>query len=205
MKIAVIDYGMGNILSVVKALERFADCVLVVNGAFDPKDFDKFVLPGVGAFGDAVEGLKNKGLWDSVEGVFKLGKPYLGICLGMQLLSKASDESAGVYGFGVFNVVVKKFSPTVDKKVPQMGWNKVFLEKRDPLFEGISDGSFFYFCHSFYVPENVSEDYILAKTDYITSYVSALRKDKIWAVQFHPEKSQKLGLKVIENFVNRCF
>lgn len=204
MRIAVIDYGMGNIRSVAKALEKVGADVVVVDREFDPSDFDKFVLPGVGAFGDTVEGLKGRGLWNVVEHILKDGYPYLGICLGMQILCKASEESPGVEGFGIIPETVKRFLPSREMKVPHMGWNRVDIKEQDPVFDGIDTGAYFYFCHSFYIPSTIEGNLIIATTDYSAEFVSALRVGSAYGVQFHPEKSQSLGLRLLENFVQRC-
>lgn len=204
MKVAVIDYGMGNIRSVAKALERVGADVTVVSSEFAPLDFDKVVLPGVGAFGDTVEGLISKGLWKPLKDVLDNGQPYLGICLGMQILCTESEESPGVLGLGLIKTKVKRFVPERDIKVPHMGWSQVKIKKRDCLFREIEDDSFFYFCHSFYVPINIGDDYILSTCDYGIDFVSSLKIKNAWGVQFHPEKSQTLGLKLLEDFVYRC-
>ncbi len=200
MRIAVIDYGSGNIRSVAKALERVGAEVEVLDSAFDLSRFDKFVLPGVGAFGDTVDGLRSRGLWDVVVEIIKNDLPYLGICLGMQILCRGSEESPGYQGLGLFDVEVRRFSPDKEHKVPQMGWNQV-NHNQDPLFSGIPLGGYFYFCHSYYVPLKVGAEFVISKTDYTLTYASGLRKGNVIGVQFHPEKSQTLGLKLLENFV----
>ncbi len=202
VRVAVIDYGSGNIRSVSKALERLGAEVEVMGAGFDPQDFDKFVLPGVGAFGDTVQGLKERGLWDVVASILERGLPYLGICLGMQILCKASEESEGVEGFGLFPATVRRFRPSPECKVPQMGWNQVFWEGESPrLFSGIPNGSYFYFCHSYYVPIDEVGDGLLAWTEYGLRYASAVGRGRIMGVQFHPEKSQRLGLELLRNFL----
>ncbi len=202
VRVAVIDYGSGNIRSVSKALESLGARVEVVSSPFDTEDFDKFVLPGVGAFGDTVQGLKERGLWDVVASILKRGLPYLGICLGMQILCRSSEESEGVEGFGIFPATARRFRSSPDCKVPQMGWNQVFFEDgKDPLFSGIPNGSYFYFCHSYYVPIDELDEGLLAWTEYGLRYASAVVKGRTYGVQFHPEKSQRLGLELLRNFL----
>ncbi len=201
MRVAVIDYGSGNIRSVAKALEKMGVEVAVVKDPFDASDFDKFVLPGVGAFGDTVDKLKAQGLWDIVKEIVFTDRPYLGICLGMQILCKGSEESKGYEGLGLFNVEVKRFKPAKNCKVPQMGWNQVW-HNGDNLFTDIPSGSYFYFCHSYYVPlGEMDPKVVIGKTDYNLTYVSALRRGNVIGVQFHPEKSQSIGLKLLKNFL----
>lgn len=158
---------------------------------------DKVVLPGVGAFGDCMDNLKKYGLIDAVVDFVKSGKPFLGICLGLQLLFTYSEEFGPVEGLNLVKGKVVRFPKGL--KVPHMGWNQVEMVRENPLLKGIKDGDFFYFVHSYYVvPEN--EEVVSTFTDYSIKFVSMINKDNIFACQFHPEKSQKVGLKVLDNF-----
>lgn len=196
--IVVIDYGMGNLRSVAKALAKVGAKVVVSSRPADIKKAEKIVLPGVGAFGDAVKELKRRRLFNPIKEEVKKGKPFLGICLGMQLLLEKSSENPGVKGLGLIKGAVKRFSKKV--KVPQIGWNQIKIKKGCPLFEGIPNSSYVYFCHSYYaVPKN--KNVVATRTSYNVNFASAVYDKNIFAVQFHPEKSQKLGLKILRNFV----
>jgi len=199
--IAVIDYGMGNLRSVGKALEYVGADVVITGEPSKLKDSRALVLPGVGAFRDAVKNLKGKGIWDVVIEEVKKGKPLLGICLGLQLLFEKSYEFGETEGLGLIKGEVIKFNLPPEFKIPHMGWNQVFKKKESPLLEGIKEGEFFYFVHSYYVkPEE--EGVVLTKTDYGgLFFTSSIEKDNVFATQFHPEKSQRAGLKLLENFV----
>ncbi len=199
--IAVIDYGMGNLRSVGKALEYVGADVVITGEPSKLKDSRALVLPGVGAFRDAVKNLKGKGIWDVVLEEVKKGKPLLGICLGLQLLFEKSYEFGETEGLGLIKGEVIKFNLPPEFKIPHMGWNQVFKKKESPLLEGIKEGEFFYFVHSYYVkPEE--EGVVLTKTDYGgLFFTSSIEKDNVFATQFHPEKSQRAGLKLLENFV----
>jgi len=197
--IAVIDYGMGNLRSVSKALEHVGADVVVTDDPQKLKIAKGLVLPGVGAFRDAVRNLKEKGLWEAIVEEVHKGKPFLGICLGLQLLFEKSYEFGEAEGFGFIKGEVVKFELPEDYKIPHMGWNQVYKKKDSVLLEGIKEGEFFYFVHSYYVkPE--SEEVKLTETDYGIYFTSSIEKENIFATQFHPEKSQKAGLKVLENF-----
>ncbi|OGX32310.1 MAG: imidazole glycerol phosphate synthase, glutamine amidotransferase subunit [Omnitrophica WOR_2 bacterium RIFCSPLOWO2_12_FULL_46_30] len=199
--IAIIDYGMGNLRSVAKALEAAgAKNVKVTSSAGLILRADKLVLPGVGAMQEAMRELRKLRLLEVIKkNIFR--KPFLGICLGLQLLFSESQEGGKVRGLGIFKGGVKRFSRKL--KVPQMGWNQIRIknqESRIKNFKNIPDNSYFYFCHSYYViPEDKS--IIIATTDYGREFVSAIAKDNLFACQFHPEKSQRLGLRLLENFV----
>ncbi len=199
--IAIIDYGMGNLRSVEKALEvSGAKDVFVTSKLKDIKKADKIVMPGVGAMKEAMQALRKLRLIEPLK-VIITQKPYLGICLGLQLLFEKSEEGRSTKGLGIFKGRVVKFPDKV--KVPHMGWNELRVKGeglRGKLLKNIPDNSYFYFCHSYYVePEDKS--IILAQTGYGFDFTSAICKDNIFAVQFHPEKSQRLGLKLLENFV----
>lgn len=199
--LAIIDYGMGNLRSVSKALEAAgAPDVRIVSEAKEILKADKIVLPGVGAMGEAIAALRRLRLIEPIkESIFR--KPFLGICLGLQLLFTESEEGGRVKGLGIFKGKVKRFSERL--KVPHMGWNQV--EQRNtgsPILEGIPDNSFFYFCHSYYVvPDDKS--IIASKTGYGKEFVSSINKDNLFACQFHPEKSQAMGLRLLKNFVRQ--
>ena len=202
--IAVIDYGLGNLKSVSKALEAVGAEVEVTNNSEKIAEAKAIVLPGVGAFHRGVENLKSMGIVPSIFKAIGQGKPFLGICLGLQLLFAESEEHGSPKGLDIIKGRVKRFS--ADVKVPHMGWNTIkqtsdHRPQTIDLFKAIPEESYFYFVHSYYVePEN--ENVIAATTDYGKEFVSAINKDNIWGVQFHPEKSGELGLKVLKNFLS---
>jgi glutamine amidotransferase len=226
--IAIIDYGMGNLRSVEKGFRKVGVDVTVTNSPVIVRKADAVVLPGVGAFKDCMRELTNLELIDAVVDSIKKGKPYLGICLGLQVLFSESEEFGKCRGIDVLRGTVVKFdfgtkgqeagvssqgsgkttqnselktlnSQLSTLKVPHMGWNEIKIQKNNPLFEGIPDKSYFYFVHSFYVvPEDTS--IISTTTDYGIEFTSSVRKDNIFAVQFHPEKSQAMGLQMLKNF-----
>jgi glutamine amidotransferase len=199
--IAIIDYGMGNIHSVRKALESCGGKTLVTNNPEDIERCEKLVLPGVGAFADAISEIKKQGLAQVIKKNIKKGKAFLGICLGMQLLFESSLESPKIKGLGLLKGEVKKFLPKKGLKIPHMGWNQIEIKNTAcPILQGIKDKSFVYFCHSYY-PRPLDKKIIAATTDYGADFASIICKDNIYAMQFHPEKSQAIGLKIIENFV----
>ncbi len=199
--IAIIDYGMGNIHSVRKALENAGARVSVTGEPSELRKADKIVLPGVGAFGDAMYALSRGGLADEIRHLIKDGRIFLGICLGMHLLFDSSEESVGVPGLGVIPGVVVRFPAWPGLKVPHMGWNQFKLRKSDcPLFRGMRDGASVYFCHS-YFPVAKDTAVVAASTEYGQDFASILWYNNVFAMQFHPEKSQADGLRLIENFV----
>ena len=195
--IAIVDYGMGNLRSVQKGFQKVGVDVTVTSHPQVIDDAEAVVLPGVGAFRDCIRNLTDLSLTDAVVRSIQKGKPYLGICLGMQVLFSESEEFGRCRGLDIFRGKVVRFGTGM--KVPHMGWNTVTIEKRPPVFEGIEDNSYFYFVHSFYV---VSEDrdIISGTTDYHGRFTSMVWKDNIVATQFHPEKSQELGLKILKGF-----
>ncbi len=209
-KIVVIDYGMGNLRSVSKALERLGGSVTVSG---DPKELagaEKVVLPGVGAFGAAMRELNAQGLVEPIKAAIASGKPYLGICLGLQLLFRTSEEAAGTAGLGVLEGEVKRFevngaSTDARLKIPHMGWNQVeavgeAAAGRCPLLRGMEAGSFVYFVHSYY-PRPADRSITALETDYGVRFASMVWRGNLYATQFHPEKSQAVGLTVLENFL----
>ncbi|AEU09448.1 imidazole glycerol phosphate synthase subunit HisH [Blattabacterium sp. (Cryptocercus punctulatus) str. Cpu] len=194
MKIIIIKYPAGNVQSVLFSLERIGVDAFVTDSIESIKNAEKVILPGVGEANFAMKYLKEKKL-DII--LSKLEQPVLGICLGMQLLCKYSEESS-TNCIGIFDLLIKKFqSENKNHKIPQIGWNTIDTLK-GPLFENIPDGSYQYFVHSYYAPLG---KYTIAKTDYIVSYSSALQKKNFYAVQFHPEKSSYVGHKILENFI----
>ena len=201
--IAIIDYGMGNIHSVKKALELFGAKIKVSNNPKEISACEKLVLPGVGAFGDAMQELEKQDLVDLIKDAVKNKKPFLGICLGMQLLFEKSEEAPKGKGLGIIKGEVKKF-PSSDLKVPHMGWNNLRRKKENcPLLKEITGNSYVYFCHSYY-PQPEDQNTVAAVTDYGLDFTSVVWKDNVYGAQFHPEKSQSVGLKMLENFVNLC-
>jgi glutamine amidotransferase len=195
--IAIVDYGMGNLRSVEKGFQKVGVEVTVTSSPRVIDNADAVVLPGVGAFRDCIRNLTDLSLTESVVRSIEKGKPYLGICLGLQVLFSESEEFGRCKGLDIFRGRVVRFGAGM--KVPHMGWNTVSIEKRPPVFEGIEDNSYFYFVHSFYV---VPEDrgIVAGTTDYNGSFTSMIWKDNVFATQFHPEKSQGLGLIILKDF-----
>lgn len=209
MKIAIIDYESGNLKSVSKAVELASNNILnksdvkIINSANELKNFDKIVLPGQGSFKQCYQSLLSiEGMIDELtSAVLEKQKPILGICVGMQLFSSFGEEDGGSKGFDWIKGKVNKINLT-DKnlKLPHMGWNNISINQKSKLFSGIENESHFYFVHSFaFDVEN--EQFISATTNYSTEIVSAVEKDNIFGTQFHPEKSQANGIKILENFV----
>ncbi len=196
--IAVVDYGRGNLRSVQKALEQVGARVVVTRVPETIAGADKLVLPGVGAFADCMDNLKRLALVEPIMEFLSTGKPFLGICLGLQLLFTESEEFGVSRGLDVIPGRVVRFPQGL--KVPHMGWNTVEIWREDcPLLRGIEEGGYFYFVHSYYVvPFDLSV--VATSTVYGVEYTSMIWKDNIFATQFHPEKSQRLGLKILENF-----
>ena len=204
MQIAIIDYGMGNIHSVAKAFQFCGAKAVVTNNKKQIAACQKLVLPGVGAFDDAVSELEKQDLIGLIKDEIKNKKPFLGICLGMQLLLEASQEAKEKKGLGVFCGEIVKFSPSNGEKIPHMGWNDLKIVAKDcPLLFGVGENSQVYFCHSYY-PKLASQKVVAARTFYGVEFSSVLWHDNIYGVQFHPEKSQAVGLKMIKNFVEKC-
>jgi glutamine amidotransferase len=201
--IAIVDYGMGNLRSVAKALEAIGEESLITSRPEDLRAASHLILPGVGAFGQCAANLRSTGLVETMtEEVRERGKPFLGICVGMQLLVDRSDEGGDDRGLGWFAGIVRKFDSAPDRKVPHMGWNDVIAPPAaDAMFKGMRN-RVFYFVHSYFV-DFKDRSNIAATCDYGVSFPAALTVDNIWAVQFHPEKSQQNGLKLLQNFVAR--
>ncbi len=200
--IALLDYGSGNIRSVMNALRHEGAPVELIDSPDRLADAQAVVLPGVGAFGDCVRGLQWRGLWEPVRDWLAADKPFLGICVGYQMLFESSEESPGVRGFGFFAGAVKRFT-TPGLKVPQIGWNQ--LEFTDPahlLWSGLPGQSHVYFVHSYFpVPED--EAIVTSRATYGESFAASAARGRICAVQFHPEKSQAAGLRILRNFLTK--
>jgi len=199
--IAIIDYGMGNLRSVQKGFERMGREAVVTRDARTILDAGKVVLPGVGAFPDCMRNLEEYGLIDAVQKSIASGKPFLGICLGLQLLRTESEEFGLSKGLDIIKGRVIRFKGAEfkDLKIPHMGWNSASIKRRPPAMADVPDNSYFYFVHSFHVvPED--KGVIATTTNYGIEFVSSIWKDNIFAVQFHPEKSQALGLSILKRF-----
>jgi glutamine amidotransferase len=205
--IAIIDYGMGNLRSVQKGFEKIGAEAIVTADPQVVLQADKVVLPGVGAFRDCMRNLEQTGFVEPILRIISEGRPFLGICVGMQLLFTDSVEFGLYQGLNVIPGHVLRFPDDMrvaaeDLKVPQMGWNQLLFKRRPPAFEGIADGSNVYFVHSYYVkPDN--DDVIATTTDYGIEFCSSVWKDNIVATQFHPEKSQDVGLRILKNFAEQ--
>ncbi len=198
--ISIIDYGMGNLSSVYKALKKLGADVSITDKVQEIRNSEALILPGVGHFGDGMKNLKSSGMFEIIKEGISSGKPFLGICLGMQLLMDESEEAPGVAGLGIFKGKVVKF-PKSSLKVPHMGWNDISVVRKNPTLKGIPDNTFFYFVHSYYVkPKNA--DVIAATCTYGVDFAACLGKDNIFATQFHPEKSQEAGLLILENWIH---
>ena len=195
----VVDYGMGNLKSVFSAFWLFTDKVKISDKPEDVEKAEKIVIPGVGAFGKAVENLKRKGLWDILIDQKKKGKPIFGICLGFQILFERSDESPGVEGLSFLKGNVIFLGKIGMNPVPNMGWVETWIDTSTPIFKGLSEQEFFYYAHSFFVEP--SEGKKIAHFKFNGKEIcTGIWNDNVFGVQFHPEKSGKTGLKVIENF-----
>ena len=203
MKIAIIDYGMGNIHSVAKAIQVYGAEPVISNKKKDISSADKIIFPGVGAFDDAMSELKKLDLIGVIREQVDRKKPFLGICLGMQLLLESSQEAKANQGLGILAGQVVKFSARQGLKVPHMGWNDFKVVAKDCLLLNGLDGGQVYFCHSYY-PQPSDKSVIAATCDYGVEFGCVLWKENVYGVQFHPEKSQAIGLKIIKNFVELC-
>jgi glutamine amidotransferase len=199
-KIVIIDYGMGNLRSVQKGFEHVRSEAEVTRNKKEIERASAVVLPGVGAFKDCMQNLEKFGLIDPLVRSIEKGKPYLGICLGLQILFSESEEFGSQKGLDLVRGKVVKFRPDPDHKVPHMGWNTIEKEREVPLLQGIESGDFFYFVHSYYVIPQENQ-WIATFTPYGEPFVSSIWKENIFATQFHPEKSQQKGLRILENFV----
>lgn len=203
--IAIIDYGMGNLRSVQKGFEKMGVEAIVTGKPEQVAQAGGVVLPGVGAFADAMTNLRLSGMDKAVYQAVAARKPFLGICLGQQLLFDVSEEWGLTKGLGIFRGRVRRLPDGL--KVPHMGWNQAEIQRPDPLLEGVPGSSSFYFVHSYYVdPEE--QEVVLTRTDYGISFASIVGRDNVYGIQFHPEKSSGMGLKILENFgrmVEKCY
>ncbi len=208
-RIAIVDTGSGNLRSVAKAIEEVGGVATITADASTIRSADRVVVPGQGAIGSFISAMHERGLEDALREVIHSGRPFLGICLGLQILFDESDEHGRVPGLGVLPGRVVRFAPTSHAtKVPHMGWNQVYRADRlaasgaeEPLLDGIPDGTYFYFVHSYYVAP--SDDGMVALTcTYEAPFTAAVRRDNLFACQFHPEKSHAAGLRLLANFVS---
>jgi imidazole glycerol phosphate synthase, glutamine amidotransferase subunit len=200
--IGIVDYKMGNLASVINAFANVGAAVTLESDPGKLDQYDKLILPGVGAFGDAMKHLKSNGMDEAVKRFAHSGKPLLGICLGMQLLFESSEEFGSHEGLGLIPGKVAAFDESRfdhPRKVPHMGWNELFKQKETPLFKGLPDAFYLYFVHSYHV--QCDDAYAVGKTHYGYAFVSAVQNGNIFGIQPHPEKSHENGLKIIENFV----
>jgi glutamine amidotransferase len=197
--ITIVDYQMGNLRSVQKAFERAGYSALVTSRPDEIARAEKLVLPGVGAFGDAMVELKRRSLVAPIQEVIGTGRPFLGICLGLQLLFEVGHEDGCHEGLGVIPGEVRRFELGAGYKIPHMGWNQVCACRPVPLLEGIPDGQHFYFVHSYYAMPR-STEVVAAETTYGARFCSMVWRGHLFATQFHPEKSQAVGLRLLRNF-----
>lgn len=198
--IAIIDYDAGNLRSVEKALLALGEKPVITRDADTILSADKVILPGVGSFGDAMGRLRQYGLVDIIHQVVENGTPFLGICLGLQLMFERSDESEGVEGLGLLKGEILKIPDCEGLKIPHMGWNSLDIREGSRLFAGIPDGSYVYFVHSYYL-KAADEAEVAATTEYSTHIHAAVESGNVYACQFHPEKSSDTGLQILKNFI----
>ena len=204
--VLLVDYGIGNLRSVQKALEAAGATVVVDDSPAAVAAAEKILLPGVGAFGDGMEGLHSRGLVAPLREAARRGVPLLGICLGMQLLFESSEEAPGVEGLGLLPGTVRRFPEGLRAadgsrlKIPHTGWNQIWRRREHPLLRGLADGAYAYFNHGYYCAPADPAD-VLAETDYGLRFASVVGRGALFGVQFHPEKSQTVGLQILRNFV----
>ncbi len=201
--IALLDYGSGNLRSVHKSLLKVGAKVRLVQRPDEIADARALVLPGVGAFDDCIQALRQQELLEAARAFIRTGKPFLGICVGYQALFEKSEEfNSCAAGLGVFGGKVVRFSARHGLKIPQIGWNQLEIVRPDcPLYRGIPNGSYVYFVHSYY-PQPVDSSIVATRTDYGDTFASSVWRDNVFATQFHPEKSQKIGLQLLQNFAD---
>lgn len=199
--VAIIDYGAGNLSSVKKALDFLGTENEITQDKEKIEKASHIILPGVGSFDDAMKSMDERGLVDTVKKVALSGKPFLGICLGLQLLFESSDESPGVKGLGLLGGSIAKIPNDGGLKVPHMGWNSVKIIQNDKIFKDIPQDSYFYFVHSYYL-KDADKDAVAAVTQYGVNIECAVQRGNLFATQFHPEKSGKTGLKLLKNFLD---
>lgn len=197
--IAIIDYDAGNIRSVEKAMAKLGQEVWITRDRERIMNADKVILPGVGSFGDAMEHLREYNLVEVIKDVVAEKKPFLGICLGLQLLYESSEETPGVEGLGILKGKILKIPEQKDLKIPHMGWNSLHLQNDGRLFRGIEQNPYVYFVHSYYLKAG-EEETVKATTEYSVNIHASVEKDNVFACQFHPEKSGDLGLQILKNF-----
>ena len=197
--IAIIDYDAGNLKSVEKALQALGEDVLVTRDREKLLAADKVILPGVGNFGDAMEKLKSYGLVSVIHELAEMGKPFLGICLGLQLLFERSDEAPGVEGLGILKGEIVRIPDGEELKVPHIGWNSLHLQNDGRLFRNLPEEPYVYFVHSYYLKAEDPE-IVKASTEYGVTIDASVEQGNVFACQFHPEKSSRVGLKILENF-----
>lgn len=198
--IAIIDYDAGNIKSVEKALQKLGQEVIITRDAEEILSADKVILPGVGAFGDAMHNLRKYGLDQVIYQVVENETPFLGICLGLQLLFEKSDESVGAKGLGILQGEICRIPDKEGLKIPHMGWNSLHLQHDGRLFAGLPEDSYVYFVHSYYLKAE-DESIVKATTEYSTHIHASVEQGNVFACQFHPEKSSDVGLQILRNFV----
>ena len=199
--IAIIDYDAGNIKSVEKALQFLGEEALITRDVDVLMSADKVILPGVGAFGDAMAKLEEYGLVDVIHKIVDKGTPFLGICLGLQLLFDSSEEAPGVKGLGLLPGKIVRFPSDMGLKVPQIGWNKLSFPNKGKLFNGLDEGVFVYFVHSYYLQaQNMSD--VVAICEYGVTVHASVEHNNIYACQFHPEKSSDVGMTILKNFID---
>ena len=198
---AIIDYDAGNIRSVEKALQSLSEEAVVTRDRDTILNADRVILPGVGAFGDAMEKIRRYGLEEVIREVVSQRTPFLGICLGLQLMFERSDESDGVAGLGLLKGEILRIPESEELKIPHIGWNSLTFPNRGRLFEGIPENSYVYFVHSYYL-KAADERIVTAATEYGATIHASVEKDNIFACQFHPEKSSDVGLKILKNFIS---
>lgn len=198
--VAIIDYDAGNIKSVEKALISLGEEAIITRDKDEILAADHVILPGVGAFGDAMDKIRRYGLEEIIKEVVAKGTPFLGICLGLQLLFESSEETVGVEGLGILKGKIVKIPDNQGLKVPHIGWNSLKFPNKGRLYEGLEEDSYVYFVHSYYLKAE-EEDIVVATTEYATHIHASVEKGNVFACQFHPEKSSDVGLQILKNFI----
>lgn len=198
--IALVDYDAGNVKSVEKAIEKLGGEFILTSDPETVRNADAVILPGVGNFGDCMDKLISRGLDKAIRSFASSGKPFLGICVGLQLLFDESEESPGVPGLGILKGKIRRFPVSDELKVPQIGWNNI-ISCKGRLFDGINEGTYFYFVHSYYL-EAADPSIVSSRAEYGVTFDSSVESGNVFATQFHPEKSSDAGLKVLKNFLD---